>query len=216
MERNELLTKEILDYCSRIGIDIVGFADPLNFIHYKKNFQPVHYLKNVKTVIVIGIYLYDIMLDGWSQKNNLGYQFADEILQNFGHKIVEYISINKYKSRIVKYGAGLFLKDAGVLAGIGPIGKNNLLLTEKYGSQIRLRAIVTEAPLTCGIPIKTSKYCEKCNKCIDACPANALKGGKYNVDLCNTYQLAHLKHPSKYTSIWCNICTESCPVGKKN
>jgi epoxyqueuosine reductase len=36
---------------------------------------------------------------------------------------------------------GLYLKDAAVLAGLGVIGKNNLLITPQFGPRVRLRAM---------------------------------------------------------------------------
>jgi len=39
------------------------------------------------------------------------------------------------------------LKDAAVLAGLGCIGKNNLLLTPEYGSRVRLRAFTIDLVL---------------------------------------------------------------------
>ena len=36
---------------------------------------------------------------------------------------------------------GIFLKDAAVLAGLGIIGDNNLLVTPEYGPRVRLRAL---------------------------------------------------------------------------
>jgi epoxyqueuosine reductase len=100
------------------------------------------------------------------------------------------------------------------LAGIGSIGKNNLLITKKYGSQVRLRALVTSAPLICGTPIYKSEYCKECNICIESCPAKAFTNGKYNKKLCLEYNYANWKELSDYTVIWCNKCIESCPIGK--
>jgi len=128
----------------------------------------------------------------------------------------DYLREKEYESKVIPYNPGLFLKDSAALAGIGPIGKNNLLLTEEFGSQIRLRALVTKAPLLTGSPLEQSKYCFECNKCVDSCPVDALSEGIYNRDVCFSYNLANLRKLSKYTAIWCNICIECCPVGKKS
>ncbi|MBU4574031.1 MAG: hypothetical protein KJ576_05315 [Proteobacteria bacterium] len=45
---------------------------------------------------------------------------------------------------------GVFLKDAAVLAGLGVIGKNNLLLHPQWGPRLRLRAVSrTSCPPAC-------------------------------------------------------------------
>lgn len=70
---------------------------------------------------------------------------------------------------------GLPQKTIATRAGVGWVGKSNLLVTEQYGSMIRLAAVLTDAPLTAAEPINESK-CGDCRLCVDACPAGALTG----------------------------------------
>ncbi len=211
------LTDELIAYCDKIGIDIVGFTDVTNFGKFNKENRPDSYLSNSKTVIVIGFHLYDIILDAWNKDEDKGKSshFADLILLDQCHRIKNFLAKKSFKSKIIPYKPGLYLKDAAALAGIGPIGKNNLLITKTFGSQVRLRSLVTDAELSYGVPIQESEYCKDCNICVNSCPAGALEGGKYNKDLCCNYCLKNLKPLSKNTVIWCNICIESCPIGKK-
>lgn len=216
MEPVNVLTKELLEYCDKIGVDIVGFSDTTNFGSFNEIHRPDSYLSNSKTVIVIGFHLYDISLDAWSkdEKKEKSYHFADSILVNQCHQIKSFLAKRGFKSKIVSYQPGLYLKDAAALAGIGPIGKNNLLISKKYGTQIRLRALVTEAELSYGIPIHESTYCKSCNICLESCPAGALEEGKFDKDLCRNYCIENLKNLSDNTVLWCNICIEVCPAGK--
>ena len=218
MERDYILTEKVKKFCRNNGVDFVGFADPYQYDRFPEYNKPEFYLKESQTVIIIGLHLYDIILDAWSQNQKSGksYQFADLILENLGNMIKQFLSEQGYDSEIISYSPGLFLKDSAALAGIGPIGKNNLLITEQFGSQVRLRALTTNAPLVCGTPIIQSKYCKNCNKCVESCPTNAFPNGIYNKNICNTYQMSNLRKLSEYTSIWCNICIKSCPIGKNN
>ncbi len=57
---------------------------------------------------------------------------------------------------------GTYLKDAAVVAGLGCIGRNNLLVTRQYGPRVRLRALTldadlssTGAPAAAGAPVVT-------------------------------------------------------------
>lgn len=211
------LTDELIAYCDKIGVDIVGFSDTTNFDKFNKEHRPDSYLSNSKSVIVIGFHLYDIILDAWNKDEDKGksYHFADLILLDQCHRIKDFLAKKNFKSKIIPYKPGIYLKDAAVLAGIGPIGRNNLLITKKFGSQVRLRALVTDAELSYSAPIQESEYCKDCNICVNSCPAGALEGGKYNKDLCCNYCLKNLKTLSENTVIWCNICIESCPIGKK-
>ena len=216
-ERDQQLTTDVRNYCEKIGVDMVGFADPLLFERYSEENRPHAFLKNPKTVIVIGFHLYDIILDAWSHKEGEGiwtHQFADAVVEQFCHGVRRLLLKKGYNSRVIPYRPGLYLKEAAALAGIGPIGKNNLLITEKYGSQVRLRAITTTAPLICGEPIEESKYCKECNICIKACPADAFVNGNYVREKCYIYLETHKRNLSDYTVIECNVCIESCPIGK--
>jgi epoxyqueuosine reductase QueG len=218
MERNQNLTDELINLSNRIGIDIVGFANTERYSRYKEEYQPKNYVKNAQTVIIIGIYLYDIILDAWSQDQTTGksFHYLDSILESRAHNIKDFLIKRGYKSMIISYSPGLFLKDSAALAGLGPIGKNNLFISKKFGSQVRLRAIVTEAPLIPGIPIENSEYCKDCNICISNCPSGALSQEGYNRQACESYCLSNLRKLSDYTSIWCNICIEVCPFSKKS
>lgn len=206
------LTDELTAHCEKIGIDIVGFGDNNHFNKFNKENRPESYLKDSKSVIVIGFHLFDLNLDAWSrdEKKEKSYHFADSILVDQCHQIKSFLAKKGFNSKIIPYKPGLFLKDAAALAGIGPIGKNNLLITKKFGSQVRLRALVTVAELSYGTSIHEGEYCKNCNICVDSCPAGALEGGKYFKDLCNNYCLENLKNLSENTVIWCTICSESC------
>ena len=74
---------------------------------------------------------------------------------------------------------GIFLKDAAVLAGLGSIGRNNLLLTREHGPRHRLRAVLTSAELPSTGP---SGYdpCVRCPEpCRAACPQAAFPGSVF-------------------------------------
>lgn len=218
MDKDKELTADLIKFSKKIGIDIIGFADPKYYNKFAKINRPERFLKDAKTVIILGIHLYDIILDAWSQDQKTGksFHYLDSILENRCYSLKDFLSKKGYNSVIISYNPGLFLKDSSAIAGIGPIGKNNLLITKEFGSQVRLRAMVTNASLSTGQPITESEYCKQCNICIESCPAKAFVNGKYVKDICLSYNLSNLKKLSNYTSIWCNICIESCPVSKKS
>jgi epoxyqueuosine reductase QueG len=74
-----------------------------------------------------------------------------------------------------EYNTALPHKTVATRAGIGWIGKSALLVTERYGSMVRLSSILTNAPLPCAAPINESK-CGLCAICTTACPAGAISG----------------------------------------
>ncbi len=73
-------------------------------------------------------------------------------------------------------------KTVATRAGIGWIGKSALLVTEKWGSMIRLSSILTDAPLETASPVNRSR-CGGCMICTKACPAGAVSGKEWELGL---------------------------------
>ena len=61
-------------------------------------------------------------------------------------------------------------REAAARAGLGMIGMNGLLITEKYSSFVFLGEIITDLILESDA--KEIAYCEKCGRCLTACPAS--------------------------------------------
>ena len=111
-------------------------------------------------------------------------------------------------------------KYAAVNAGLGWIGKNDVLITEKYGPRVRLSAVLIDYPFETGRKITESR-CASCNRCVDICPHKALKGLNWDINalrnnlidyhLCNQKRSAYIeKHGRKNA---CGLCMVVCPFG---
>ena len=67
-------------------------------------------------------------------------------------------------------------KKIAVMAGLGWIGKSNLLITPNYGSALSMCSVLTDLPIpTDNAPMLTSQ-CEPCSLCRDICPTGAIHG----------------------------------------
>ena len=73
-------------------------------------------------------------------------------------------------------------KTVATRAGIGWIGKCAMLVTEQYGSMIRISSVLTDAPLQTAKAINTPR-CGDCCACKDACPGEAVSGLPWNPGL---------------------------------
>lgn len=73
-------------------------------------------------------------------------------------------------------------KTVATRAGLGWIGRSCLLVTETFGSAVRISSLLTDAPLDCAEPIVESR-CGKCRACVDNCPAQALSGALWSVGM---------------------------------
>ena len=150
----------------------------------------------------------------WENQDKPYRAFEDEILRGVSLRLSLMLEREGYWAEPASYEPGLYLKEAGVLAGLGVIGRNNLLITKEYGPRIRLRAINTNVSLKPYLIIEDLDYCRECNACVDACPANALGTGKYDRKACLNYCENNLTGISQYSVLWCMECSKVCPVGK--
>jgi epoxyqueuosine reductase QueG len=115
-------------------------------------------------------------------------------------------------------------KTVATRAGIGWIGKSALLVTEKYGSMIRISSILTDAPLETAKPINTSK-CDNCMICTNVCPAHAVSGKTWSAELyrdefftpiaCRKTARERSKQGFGGEATICGKCIEVCPYTRK-
>ena len=65
------------------------------------------------------------------------------------------------------------------LAGIGFIGKNNLLVTEEYGCAFSMCSVLTNAPISKESASLVSPKCGNCDVCVQICPGKAILGNQW-------------------------------------
>ena len=109
-----------------------------------------------------------------------------------------------------RHGRGILsLKHAGVLAGLGVLGKNTLLVNERFGNMIWLGAILLSVDLEPD-PIASYEGCiSGCTLCIDSCPQHALDGITIDQKLCRECSNCYTEGGGLVLS--CNICRKVCP-----
>ena len=112
-------------------------------------------------------------------------------------------------------------KFAAVNAGLGWIGKNDVVITKKYGPRVRLSAILIDEQFVYGEKILKSNCPENCKKCIDVCPYKALYDVQWNINslrsdiinyrLCNEKRSLYIKAHGRKSA--CGLCMAACPFG---
>jgi epoxyqueuosine reductase len=136
---------------------------------------------------------------------------------------------------------GTYLKDAAVMAGLGCIGKNNILVTPEFGPRVRLRALTVDADLFATGPRQFDPCTDCMEFCRRACPQKAFdkrqytaedygqpilpgRDGHYSRPVCNvqmekdndtaeTQPVDGFDDPVKIIK-YCRRCELACPVGK--
>ncbi len=67
----------------------------------------------------------------------------------------------------------LSLRHAAVAAGLGRVGRHNLVIHPRFGTRVIFTAVVTEAELSPDPPVE-EELCTRCGLCVENCPASAL------------------------------------------
>jgi epoxyqueuosine reductase len=129
--------------------------------------------------------------------------------------LAEYLQAEGYRAHVHDYEGGAVNVPYGVMAGLGQLGLNGVLLTPYAGPRVRLGLVTTNAPLILDQPVDYGipKICDNCRACVRNCPARALSArrqtfrgtekSKINAQRCApVLEVAHD----------CGICLTVCPV----
>ena len=109
----------------------------------------------------------------------------------------------------VKQTAHVSHKKIAVLAGLGHIGRNNLLVHPVYGSRIRLVTVLTDMPLETGAPSEAD--CGSCVACLASCPARAIKTRPEDFDHRACFnQLEEFRRLRYAGQHICGLCVKAC------
>jgi epoxyqueuosine reductase len=131
-----------------------------------------------------------------------------------------------YEKYLEKLTYDLSHKMVATRAGLGWIGKTDLLISETFGPRLRLVSILLKQdPGTDSIPVKESK-CGNCNICVVKCPANAANGKLWNTNVHRDEFFDAQKCREKCAELTrlrlnvderiCGLCVCVCPLGKKS
>ena len=102
-------------------------------------------------------------------------------MDSLAEKIANLLEAEGYRSFAkLKFGR-LPHKTVALNAGLGFIGKNNLLVTDQYGCAVMFGKVLTTAPFTTMSKAPTEPQCDECSTCVDVCPTKALVGVIWSV-----------------------------------
>ena len=153
-------------------------------------------------------------------------------LINFSRRMVKWLrKTYRLKALELPYQVernGVFLKDAAILAGLGVMGRNNLLITPRYGPRVRLKALALDLSLPATGPLEGFEPCNGCPApCLSACPQDAFASGSYARERCQWQMKGDEAHPialrspvvgmaTKFKVAYCRLCELACPVGDRD
>ena len=203
------------------GSSLFGVADLRSF-KKEEILLPPSLVDRLPYAISVGFHLSDAILEEVeNQPTPLyfhHYQRVNILLDTIGLMIPSAIQDLGYQampipaSQIVDWKTQkghLSHKHVARAAGLGWIGRNNLLVNEKFGSRIRLVTILTDLPLRIDPP--SIRDCGSCHDCLSVCPAGAIKERKDNFDHLRCYeQLRTFAKTLDFSHNICGICVKAC------
>ncbi len=222
MSREAELTSRIKKIAQNLGAKNVGVAEADRFGEAPEGYRPNDILEDAKSVVVLAIpLLKGAVKSAPSREYFLNYFVVNQELNRIAVQLGRFLENEGYEAvaipashpfNVDENRGDLSHRHAAVLAGIGCLGRNNLLITNNYGPRVRLVSIVTNAHLIGDEPLNEN-FCKGCEACIKFCPVNALETGYTNKKKC----VSHLKKIGKELNInelICGVCVKVCPVGK--
>ncbi len=223
---DEVLTGKVKSFILAQGADLVGVAPVERFAKAPEGHRPADFLPGARSVGVIAIRLLDSILDDLPQSRpryTEHFYMTNIELNVCANKTARFLTNRGFPSSPIFYSGyelniphpvplfdEMSFRHAAVEAGLGRIGRNQLLITPQFGPRVRLILVLTEAELRPDDKIQGDLcYPEKCGyKCQVSCPAKALqKDGTIDKSACSKYMFETLKY------LRCGICVASCPHG---
>ena len=191
--------------------------------HFDKRLNPTLLVDDAKSVISLLLNYYPSELQNEDSYKISKYAYG----QDYHHVIKEKLKelLHFIQTEIGEVSGRAFVDSAPVLdkawaakSGLGWVGKNSNLITQKVGSFYFIAELIIDLELDYDAP--TTDHCGSCTACLDACPTEAIVA-PYVVDgsKCISYFTIELKDnlpqemKGKFDD-WmfgCDVCQEVCP-----
>ena len=219
VDSNEIRQKTIA-----LGADLCGIAPVERFCGAPNGFNPKDIWRKTKSVLVYAKQLPQSALFSdncvpYTHANTLATQEVDRIsnvlslhLEKNGIQSIIIPSDDPYEQwdEVEQHGrAILSLRHAAQLAGLGNLGKNNLLINNQFGNMLQFGALLIATELEYDNIASYTVCPSGCSLCIDSCPVKALDGTTVIQKKCRP--LSNFKIKKGYVLKKCWECRKVCP-----
>lgn len=196
--KQNITSEKIKNFVREQGGDLVGITTADCFETTSQRRGPKFVMPSASSVVV---FAQRLLVGSIESPSDMIVTFQTialyEDLYRIAYRLGRFLEQNGYRAAIVPpyspvemsletkgFLGEVSLRHVAKAAGLGTLGKNNLLITQEFGPRIRLCAVVTTAELEPDKPT-TEEFCSDCESCISSCPVDALsEPGKTIVDKC--------------------------------
>ncbi|MDI1304208.1 MAG: tRNA epoxyqueuosine(34) reductase QueG [bacterium] len=194
--------------------------------HFDKRLNPTLLVDDAKSVISLLLNYYPEQFQNEHSYKISKYAYGQDYHFVIKEKLKELLfsiqsSIGDVSGRAFVDSAPVLDKAWAAKSGLGWIGKNSNLLTQKVGSFYFIAELIVDLDLE--YDNATTDHCGTCTACIDACPTQAIVA-PYIVDgsKCISYFTIELKEnipqevKGKFDdwAFGCDVCQDVCPWNK--
>lgn len=242
------LKEEIKEKAKTFGFDLCGVSDLLQ-IQKAENpphrglRKPLEIMPEAKSLVILGFVLWDesfnsvvVSVPTPDRQHPDIYGFYYDIMEARAWRLSNWLQ--KEKGIISIPTLEVQLKPAAMLAGLGFIGHNTLVITPEYGPRVRWIALLVNTELTPDKPYSRDlcaeqPLCQNKELCVKACPFQAIvpgpsqgvpPGEKVKVFDCVILHQAdkvleekwekYIRRTTERGFMECTRCNVVCPYGK--
>ena len=194
--QKSLMTDEVKKMAMELGAEMVGVASMDRFANAPLIHSPQGLMPTAKSVIVVGVSWLDASIeltekelsehfynpgDVCEQETNMNHRLHTIVfrlakeLERQGYQSLPLAASTHwrwrpYKSMKEPFAPPLAHRYAAVAAGLGEIGWHESFISPEFGPRQRVTSLITEAPLIPDPLYNGTPLCNKCMKCVIACP----------------------------------------------
>ena len=212
-----LVNHPLIDDFQTLSVTQYIKAREKNFPHLKEDFS---FLNAYKTMLVLSISYpkETVKFKGKGYGLVSRYSYGKDyhlVYQSLFETLIK--AFEKQKIKAIGYAdtGPIDERYAAYLSGLGYLGKNQFLIHPQHGTYHYLGILLVDKLFH----KESYPYdsCGSCNRCVEACPTNALDGG-FHKERCTSYTTqakVELTHddikPIKTMIFGCDICQKVCP-----
>ncbi len=207
-----------------LGADLVGIAPVSRFADAPPGFHPTDIYAKTESIIVVAVQVPSEPLFArspipYTHLNSLCVQKVDLLVYDLARHL------ERQKIRTVPLPSDdpsefwdaeneraqgvLSMRHAGMLAGLGKLGRNSLLINDRYGSMIQMGALLTREVIDPS-PLAGYEVCPPdCRACINACPEHAINNQSVIQKRCRS--ASSVPNARGFVIKKCYECRKKCP-----